>query len=200
MLELSQEEVPSFNLKFSFQSNMAFLVALFILSCALGWAIRDHKSRQIELASEEQEDKLYLVVLGVLFFVCTLGAFSSFNRTKVDEKGRVISGNIVMEEFWQGVTQLAQKLDKRARSWPPYTPDLPVTIPIPKADKMDKYALRKDEPDNHYFYLAIFVFVTVCLLSVYYFWPRTRPDISPPPSYSSRKKSGSSRRPQTQST
>ena len=57
-MRLFEEEIPSFSLKFSFQSNMAFMVAVFILSCALAWAIRDHRRRLLELASEEQEDRL----------------------------------------------------------------------------------------------------------------------------------------------
>ncbi len=199
MIELSKEEVPSFNLNFSFQSNMAFLVAIFMLSCALGWAIRDHKARQLELASEEQEDQLYLVALGILFCACTMGAYYSFNRTKTDDKGRIISGNIVVEELWQGLTQLSRNLDQRSRSWPPYSPELPVTMPIPSAKQMDKHTSRKDEPDNHYFYLAISVFVVVCLISVYYFWPRSNPDISPPPSWGSAKKRSSAKAAPTQS-
>ena len=87
---LYPEETPSFNFKMQFQSNLAFLVALFILWCSLAWAIPDHRRRLLELATEEQEDRLrlYLSILSILFVICLMGSYYAFNRldTKNDRK------------------------------------------------------------------------------------------------------------------
>ena len=79
-MKLTEEEIPSFAFHFSFQANMAFMIAAFILACALAWALRDHRRRLLELATEQQEDRLYLTILGILFVVTVLGSYYAFNR------------------------------------------------------------------------------------------------------------------------
>jgi len=90
-------ETPRISIIFGIESNTAFFVACFVLMCALAWAIRDHRRRQLEMATAEQEDHLYLSVLSVLFIgmrsvkerfsnlcllaVCTMGAYYAFRRS-----------------------------------------------------------------------------------------------------------------------
>ncbi len=107
---LQEEEIPSFAFKFSFQANMAFLVATFILCCALAWALRDHRRRLLELATEQQEDRLYLTILAILFIVCTMGSYYAFNRSVARmEDGKSISRNVLVDELYRTF------LDLRAR-------------------------------------------------------------------------------------
>ncbi len=185
-MHLTEEEVPSFQLKFSFQSNMAFMIAVFILSCALAWAIRDHRRRLIEISSEEQEDRLYLVVLAVLFLVCIMGSYYAFNKTKLDSQGRVVSSNALVDELWNSYRSFRENMDTQARSWPPYQPNLPVQMPIPGSHLLDKAIHHKDDPDTHYHLMAWAVFTLMVLFSLWYFYPRQTPTtISPPKSFKS---------------
>ncbi len=185
-MHLTDEEVPSFQLKFSFQSNMAFMIAVFILSCALAWAIRDHRRRLIEISSEEQEDRLYLVILAVLFLVCIMGSYYAFNKTKLDSQGRVVSSNALVDELWNSYRSFRENMDTQARSWPPYQPDLPVQMPIPGSQLLDKAIHHKDDPDTHYHLMAWAVFTLMALFSLWYFYPRQTPTtISPPKSFKS---------------
>ncbi len=94
-------------------------------------AIRDHQRRLIEISFEEQEDRLYLVILAVLFLVCIMGSYYAFNKTKLDSQGRVVSSNALVDELWNSYRSFRENMDTQARSWPPYQPDLPVQMPIP---------------------------------------------------------------------
>ncbi len=187
MFKLQEEEIPSFALKFSFQANMAFLIAVFILSCALAWALRDHRRRLLELATEEQEDRLYLTVLGILFCVCMMGSYYAFNRGQArinDDKS--ISKNVIIDELYRTFLDLRQRWNSAyyTQTYVPYAPDLPVAMPIPKRDKLEDVLRHgKDNPVEEYHTLAIFIFFFVILFSIWYFYPRKRPEISPPRDY-----------------
>ncbi len=185
-MKLQEEEIPSFAMHFSFQSNMAFMIAIFIMGCALAWALRDHRRRLLELATEEQEDRLYLTVLGILFVVCVLGSYYAFNRTSAKmAQGPSISSNVLVDELYKTF------LDARARwnaayytqSYVPYAPDLPVGMPIPRPQLLEEAAKRKDDPSAHYHALTWFLFVLLIVFAIWYFYPRKRPDIAPPRSY-----------------
>jgi len=180
------EEIPSFALKFSFQSNMAFLLAIFILALAMGWALRDHRKRQLELAVEEQEDRLYLTILGILFSVTSMGSYYAFNKTEVDTSGKMISHNPLVSEIVAGLRELFSMLDRTSsNNWPPYTPELPVKVSLPTTHELDhqiKEAMDKS-PDSYYNSISLFGLHLLVLVSTWYFFPRKRPDISPPMPY-----------------
>ncbi len=170
-MHFEREETPSFNVKFSFQSNMSFLVAIFITSCALGWALRDHRRRQLDLATEEQEDRLYLGVLVILFCVCSMGAFYSFNRTIVDEGGRIHTANVLVAELLRTLHEFRSGVEA-GNAWPPYTPALPIEMPIPNTSLLGARTSDQREPDAHYSYFSLFVLVSLLAYSVWYFFPR----------------------------
>jgi len=185
MAKVYAEEIPSFALKFSFQSNMAFLLAILILALALGWALRDHRRRQLELATEEQEDRLYLTVLGVLFCVTSMGSYFAFNKTGVDTSGKMVSHNPLVSEVVQGVRELLHMMDKSAEAWPPYSPDLPVKTPLPSSQILDQQIKENaDLPTDHYYNsMGSFFLLLMVLFSTWYFFPKKRPDIAPPRPY-----------------
>ncbi len=76
------EDAPKFMMRMTFESNTAFFVAIFVLVCGIAWGLRDHRRRQLELATEEQEDRLYMSVLVCMFCLCTIGAYSAFKKQK----------------------------------------------------------------------------------------------------------------------
>ena len=184
-IKLTEEEVPSFALHFSFQSNMAFMVAVFIMVCALGWALRDHRRRLLEMATEEQEDHLYLAVLGILFCVCTLGSYYAFNRTSQSiTSGPSISRNILIDELYRTFLDLQGRWAP-PQNYVPYTPDLPVKMPIPKRNLLDEAMEHKHDPAYEFRQLSTIVLFLCMLFAIWYFYPRSRPEISPPVDYMS---------------
>ena len=182
---MTQEEVPSFALHFSFQSNMAFMVALFIMVCALGWALRDHRRRLLEMATEEQEDRLYLAILGILFCVCAMGSYFAFNRTsKSIMAGPSISRNILIDELYRTFLDLQGRWTP-PQNYVPYAPDLPVKMPIPKRNLLDAAMEHKHDPAYEFRQLSTIVLFICMLLAIWYFYPTSRPEISPPVDYMS---------------
>ncbi len=73
-------DAPKIALDIDFESNHAFFFALFVLLVALGWAIRDHRRRKMEVTITEQEDRLYMAVLSILFVICIFGSYYAFRR------------------------------------------------------------------------------------------------------------------------
>ncbi len=177
------EETPSFNFRMSFQSNLAFLVGLFMLLCCLAWALRDHRRRLLELASEEQEDRLYLTVLAVLFLVCLMGAYYAFNKHQMYH-GRVTTQNAILAELQHSFGVLQAWREGDLRTFPPYSPDAEVALPLPKVDKLHDHLRRgRGDPSGEYQGLSLVAFFLIVFLAVWYFYPRRRPEISPPPDY-----------------
>ncbi len=73
-------DAPKISLDVDFESNHAFFFAIFVLLCAMGWAIRDHRRRHLEAMVAEQEDRLYMAVLSILFMICIFGSYYAFRR------------------------------------------------------------------------------------------------------------------------
>ncbi len=73
-------DAPKISLDIDFESNHAFFFAFFVLLCAMGWAIRDHRRRKLEAMVSQQEDRLYMAVLSILFLICILGSYYAFRR------------------------------------------------------------------------------------------------------------------------
>ncbi len=184
-IKLQEEEIPSFALHFSFQANMAFMVAVFVLASALGWALRDHRRRLLEIATEEQEDRLYLTVLGILFCVCTMGSYYAFNRPSSDmASGPSISRNILIDEIYRSLLELHGYWNRdKMTTNVPYSPDYPVKMPIPKRATLDEAMHSQHEPSQEYRSLTSLVLLFVLIFTVWYFYPRRRPDMSRPKSY-----------------
>lgn len=187
LIKLQEEEVPSFALKFSFQANMAFMVAFFILSSALAWALRDHRRRLLELATEQQEDRLYLTILGILFVICTMGSYYAFNRTaqRIDD-GQSISRNVLVDELYRTFMDVRSRWNQAyyATTNVPYAPDMPVKMPIPKREKLEEVLhSEKNYPKEEWTGLTFLFLMLVILFSVWYFYPRRRPEIAPPRDY-----------------
>ncbi len=184
-LKLQEEEIPSFALHFSFQSNMAFMVAVFVLSSALGWALRDHRRRLLEIATEEQEDRLYLTILGILFCVCTMGSYYAFNRTSDNvTSGPSISRNILIDEIYRTLLEAHKYWNReKVTTNVPYSPDYPVKMPIPKRNLLDEAMHQQHEPNQEYRSLTSLILFFVLVFAVWYFYPRGRPDIAPPKDY-----------------
>jgi len=187
MPKLYIEEVPSFALRFSFQPNMAFMLAMFILMLALGWALRDHRRRLLELASEEQEDRFYLGILGSLFTVTTMGSYYAFNKTTVDTSGKLIVLNPLVSEILKMTRGFLYSLDHPYESWPPYTPEMGVHMPVPSPKKLDEHLSdgRHHDfvEDAKYNSLSMLMLMLVTMLAIFYFSPPKRPNISPPRAY-----------------
>jgi len=181
------EEIPSFALKFSFQSNMAFMLAVFILMLALGWALRDHRRRLLELASEEQEDRLYLGILGILFTVASMGSYYAFNQTSVDTSGRITVLNPMVTEVVRIIRALLQTLDKSHDTWPPYTSDMPVRVPVPTVRGLSEHGGHPQRSlqsmDGIYNFVSLCVLLMVTLFATWYFFPQRRHNFSPPRPY-----------------
>jgi hypothetical protein len=160
---------------------MAFLVAIFILLCALAWALRDHRKRLLDLATEEQEDRLYLTVLAILFVVCTMGSYFAFNQTRTDLKGEVATTNVLIDELVRGMSNLQASLTGSNAKGPQYAPDLPVRVPLPQIAEIEAQVEKKQRyPDEEFNTLTIIILILTVVMAVWYFWPRKRPDISPP--------------------
>jgi hypothetical protein len=186
MTKLYVEEVPSFALRFSFQSNMAFMLAIFIMMLALGWALRDHRRRLLELASEEQEDRLYLGILGILFAMTSMGSYYAFNQTTVDTSGKVTTLNPMVAEIVKIMRTLLHTMDKNHDTWPPYAPDMDVRLPMPSAHGLDeriKHGGALRSTDSMYNSISLFVLLMVTMLAAWYFFPPSPPPISPPRPY-----------------
>ncbi len=172
---LSYEDVPSFSLKFSFQANMVFLLSVFIMSLALGWALRDHKRRLLELAAEQQEDRLYLTVLGVLFIFTTLGSFYTFNKPVDTLEKDSFSRNVLFDEVARAAFAVANRLHTM--------PELPVQydfnpmgvgIPIPSSRQLDSKIMLdawRETPTNEYVALAWTISSLVMLVVLWHFFP-----------------------------
>lgn len=73
-------DAPKISLDVDFESNHAFFFAIFVLLCAMGWAIRDHRRRNLEVTVAQQEDRLYMGVLSILFMICIFGSYYAFRR------------------------------------------------------------------------------------------------------------------------
>ncbi len=73
-------DAPKIALDVDFESNHAFFFAIFVLLCAMGWAIRDHRRRNMEVMVAQQEDRLYMGVLSILFMICIFGSYYAFRR------------------------------------------------------------------------------------------------------------------------
>ncbi len=73
-------DAPKISVDVDFESNHSFFFALFVLLCAVGWAIRDHRRRSLEAMVAQQEERLYTGILSILFVVSILGAFFAFRR------------------------------------------------------------------------------------------------------------------------
>jgi hypothetical protein len=80
---MGHSEAPKFLIKATFESNTAFFVAIFCLISFVAWGLRDHRRRQLELATEEQEDRLYMTLLSGMFTACTAGAYQIFRKQKL---------------------------------------------------------------------------------------------------------------------
>ena len=76
-------DTPKFLVRLTFESNTAFFIAIFILICGVAWGLRDHRRRQLELATEEHEDRLYFIVLTGMFLMCVIGAYNIFRKQKL---------------------------------------------------------------------------------------------------------------------
>jgi len=74
------EDAPKISLDLDFESNHAFFFALFVLLAAAGWAVRDHRRRALQVMVAQQEDRLYMTVLSILFVICIFGAYYAFRR------------------------------------------------------------------------------------------------------------------------
>ena len=74
------EDAPKIALDIDFESNHAFFFAIFVLLCAMGWAIRDHRRRNLEVMVAQAEDRLYMGVLSILFVICIFGSYYAFRR------------------------------------------------------------------------------------------------------------------------
>ncbi len=179
------EETPSFNFKMSFQSNLAFMVALFMLACSLAWVLRDHRRRLLELASEEQEDRLYLTILGILFIICLFGSFFAFNRHYVQAGGKITSQNAIIAEIQHSFGIVKSKFDtSQEQTSPPYSPDADVVMPIPTVKKLnERIKMGRLDPADKYQGLSFLCFFCVILLAVWYFYPRKTHEITKPPDY-----------------
>ena len=183
-MALYPEEIPGFNLHMSFQSNLAFLVALFLLMCSLAWALRDHRRRLLELATEEQEDRLYLTVLGILFVVCMIGSYFAFNKTKIDESGKLATSNIFLDEISKSFERFQEKSKAMRETGPPYAPDLPVRMPIPLPAQLDQQIEDfSREPQEEYSGFALMGMMLIVLFSVWYFYPKKKYEMQPPRPY-----------------
>ena len=73
-------DAPKIALDIDFESNHAFFFAIFVLLCAMAWAIRDHRRRNLEAMVAQTEDKLYIGVLTILFTICLFGSYYAFRR------------------------------------------------------------------------------------------------------------------------
>ena len=76
-------DTPKFLVRLTFESNTAFFIAIFILICGVAWGLRDHRRRQLEIATEEHEDRLYFIVLTGMFLMCVIGAYNIFRKQKL---------------------------------------------------------------------------------------------------------------------
>ncbi len=178
------EETPSFNFKMSFQSNLAFLVAIFILFCCLAWALRDHRRRLLELATEEQEDRLYLTIIFILFLICAMGSYYAFNKHQMYYDGQIVTQNAILAEIQHSWGVFQGWRAAGADTHPPYSPDAAVRMPIPKVSKLEEHLRqRRYEPADEYQGLSLGIFFLIVLVAVWYFYPRPRHEISPPPDY-----------------
>ena len=140
---MAVENVPKISIVFGIESNTAFFVAVFVLMCALAWAIRDHRRRQLEMATAEQEDHLYLAVLTILFIICTMGAYYAFRRTTAQRLLNV-AGQPMEKQIEE---EIAEKL----------------RLQLP--DKL------KDRDDKDLFYMAMAaIFITVLGVGGYFIW------------------------------
>jgi len=74
------EDAPKIALDLDFESNHAFFFAVFVLICTVGWAIRDHRRRNLEVMVAQQEDRLYMTILTILFVICIFGSYYAFRR------------------------------------------------------------------------------------------------------------------------
>ena len=185
------EETPSFALKFSLQSNMAFLVAAFILAVALAWALRDHRRRLLELASEEQEDRLYITILLILFTVSLTGSYFAFNKTRVDESGKLMTSNILLDEIARAYRHYQELRKSQVSSGPPYSPDLPIHMPIPPVEKLNQELQESVRyPEEEYNSLTAFAMFLLCLFSIWYFWPKPKHVIAQPRNYMDNQAAG----------
>jgi len=138
-------ETPRISIIFGIESNTAFFVACFVLMCALAWAIRDHRRRQLEMSTAEQEDHLYLAVLSILFIVCTMAAYYAFRRS-TSQRLLDVYGQ-PMEE------QIQAEIADRLRE---YLPDQ-----------------LKDRDDRDLFYMALAaIFITTLGVGSYFVWMR----------------------------
>jgi len=178
------EEIPSFAFKMSFQSNMAFLVAIFVMACALGWALRDHRRRLLELASEEQEDRLYVAILAVLFSICTMGAYFSFNRVQLDVGSGITTRNIVVAELQRLLIRAFDSMGPAFGTPVPFSPDAQIKVPLPTTEGLDQVANGEErEADKEYHGLSVMVLFLLTLVAVWYFYPKKRAETLPPKDY-----------------
>jgi len=74
------EDAPKIALDLDFESNHAFFFAIFVLLCTVGWAMRDHRRRNLEVMVAQQEDRLYMTILSILFVICIFGSYYAFRR------------------------------------------------------------------------------------------------------------------------
>jgi len=154
------------------------------MACALGWALRDHRRRLLELASEEQEDRLYMTVLGIVFCVCCMGAYFSFNRAQLDPTSGYTTRNILVAEIQKLIAAAMEATGPQFKTPVPYAPDAQIRVPIPGPRKLDEeLKLRKSEGEGEYNSLAVMFLISVTVFAAWYFYPRHRPNISPPRDY-----------------
>ncbi len=171
-MRLFTEDVPSFAFKCSFQANMVFLLSMFVMVLALGWALRDHKRRLLELATDQQEDRLYLTILGILFVVTSLGSFFTFNKPgELDEEA--VSRNMLINEVAQAFKAFTGKLEM-PKTPVPYVPESPIKLPLPHSQHVehDWLAQNEDAFRNDYLILVAALFTLVFSWAAYYFYPR----------------------------
>ncbi len=169
------DDVPSFSLKFSFQANMVFLLSMFIMALALGWALRDHKRRLLELATEEQEDRLYLTIIGILFVVTSLGSFYAFNNAgNYDDSERdVFSHNVLLEEAVRAFLGATGQLEV-PKTPVPYVGRPNIDLPLPTSKQMELGVERdnlKKIPYDEYTVLAGTMFSLVVVVTIWYTCP-----------------------------
>ena len=152
--------------------------------CSLAWALRDHRRRLLELATEEQEDRLYLTVLAILFVVCMIGSYFAFNRTRIDDSGKFTTSNIFLDEISKSFERFQEKSKEFKETGPPYAPDLPVRMPIPLPAQLNQQIEDfRRTPDAEYSGFSLMIMMLVTLLSIWYFYPKRKYEIQPPRPY-----------------
>ncbi len=103
-------DAPKIALDVDFESNHAFFFAIFVLLCAVGWAIRDHRRRSLEAMVAQQEDRLYMAVLTILFMICIFGSYYAFRR-QVSSKVELFESPRLQRRIEEAVAEKLRKAE-----------------------------------------------------------------------------------------